>query len=117
MDNDFNVGNPTKENIEYAFKNLVYYVQASCLLDVYKAKKESFELTLKKINLIMKKFVNNGNLFSISIQEIDDIKFDVLDLDVETKELKSYYAEWCLLWIDAIKSLKIVEKRLGNNGK
>ena len=35
MDNDFNVGNPTKENIEYAFKNLVYYVQAFCLPDVF----------------------------------------------------------------------------------
>ena len=25
MEENFNVGNPTKENIDYAFKNLIFY--------------------------------------------------------------------------------------------
>ena len=29
MEETFNVGNPTRENIDYAFKNLIYYVTAS----------------------------------------------------------------------------------------
>lgn len=33
MAEKFNVGNPTKENIDYAFKNLIFYVNASLQLD------------------------------------------------------------------------------------
>ena len=32
---NFNVGNPTKENIEYAFKNLIFYVTVATKLNVY----------------------------------------------------------------------------------
>ena len=43
MEETFNVGNPTRENIDYAFKNLIYYVTASTQLDIYKEQKENFE--------------------------------------------------------------------------
>ena len=29
MSENFNVGNPTKENIDFAFKNLMFYITAS----------------------------------------------------------------------------------------
>lgn len=40
MDETFNVGNPIKENIDYAFKNLIFYVTASTQLDISKIKKK-----------------------------------------------------------------------------
>ena len=43
MIDNFNVGNPTKENIDYAFKNLIFYVTASTQLDIYKDKKDDFK--------------------------------------------------------------------------
>lgn len=43
MVENFNVGNLTKENVDYAFKNLVFYVNASLQLNIYKAQKENFE--------------------------------------------------------------------------
>ena len=36
MEETFNVENPTKENINYAFKNLIFYITASTQIDIYK---------------------------------------------------------------------------------
>ncbi len=41
MNENFNVGDPSKENIDYAFKNLIFYVTASTQLDIYKNIKKS----------------------------------------------------------------------------
>ena len=109
MEEKFNVGNPTKENIDYAFKNLIYYVTASIHLDIYKEQKEKFKKVLVKINKILEIYVNKENLISINEKELQDIKFDLIDLDIETKSLKSYFAEWSLLWLDAIISLRMSE--------
>ena len=43
MDEIFNVGNPTKENIDFALKNLIFYVTASTQLDIYKEQKNNFQ--------------------------------------------------------------------------
>ena len=104
MQENFNVANPTKENIDFAFKNLIYYVTASTKLDIYKEQKKKFE----KVNLI-----------SISDEQLQNIKFDLIDLDTETKFLSSYFAEWSLLWIDAIISLRMSEIKIGgiDNGR
>lgn len=109
MEEKFNVGNPTKENIDYAFKNLIYYVTASTMLDIYKEQKEKFKKVLVKINKILEIYVNKENLISINEKELQDIKFNLIDLDIETKSLKSYFAEWSLLWLDAIISLRMSE--------
>ena len=42
MNENFNVGNPTKENIDFAFKNLIFYITASIQLDIYKEQKFKF---------------------------------------------------------------------------
>ena len=119
MEETFNVGNPTKENIDYAFKNLIYYVTASTQLDIYKEQKENFEKVLVEIKTILETYVNKGNLISIDEEKLENIKFDLIDLDTETKSLKSYFAEWSLLWLDAIISLRMSEIKLGgvNNGR
>ena len=52
MDGTFNVGNPTRENIFFAFKNLIFYVTASTRLDIYKEKKKNFEKVLVEINTL-----------------------------------------------------------------
>lgn len=118
MAEKFNVGNPTKENIDYAFKNLIFYINASLQLDIYKEQKEEFEKVLVKINKILAIYVNKENLVSIDEDFLQDIKFDLIDLDTETKSLKSYFAEWLLLWLDAIISLRMSEIKMGgvNNG-
>lgn len=114
----FNVANPTKENIDYAFKNLVFYITASTQLDLYKEQKDNFKKVLIEINTILKTYVNKDNLTSINEEKLQNIKFDLIDLDVETKSIKSYFAEWSLLWLDAIMSLRMSEIKLGgvNNG-
>jgi len=119
MEEKFNVANPTKENIEYAFKNLLFYVDASIQLDIYKEKKELFEQVLIKINNVLSKYVNNEKLVSINEDVLQDIKFDLMDLDTETKNLKSYFAEWSLLWLEAIISLRMSEIKMGgvDNGR
>ena len=47
------------------------------------------------------------------------MEFELIDLDTEAKSLKSYFAEWSLLWLDAIISLRMSEIKLGgvNNGR
>jgi len=119
MIENFNVGNPNKENIDYAFKNLVFYVNASVQLNTYKEQKNTFEKVLVKMNNILSIYVNKGNLISIEESILQDIKYDLIDLDTETKYLKSYYAEWSLLWLDAIISLRTSEIKMGGaeNGK
>lgn len=112
MEITFNVGNPTKENIDYAFKNLIFYVVASTQLDIYKEQKEDFKKVLNKINMILAIYVNKESLISINEEELQNIKFDLIDLNTETKSLKSYFAEWSLLWLDAIISLRMSEIKL-----
>ena len=115
MEETFNVGNPTRENIDYAFKNLIYYVTASTQLDIYKEQKENFEKVLVEIKTILETYVNKGNLISIDEEKLENIKFDLIDLDTETKSLKSYFAEWSLLWLDAIISLRMSEIKFGGS--
>lgn len=119
MDETFNVGTPTKENIDYAFKNLIYYVTASTQLDVYSKQKENFKKVLTEINTILATYVNKESLVFINEEKLQNIKFDLIDLDTETKSLKSYFAEWSLLWLDAIISLRMSEIRMGgvNSGR
>lgn len=119
MDETFNVGTPTKENIDYAFKNLIYYVTASTQLDVYSKQKENFKKVLTEINTILATYVNKESLVFINEEKLQNIKFDLIDLDTETKSLKSYFAEWSLLWLEAIISLRMSEIRMGgvNSGR
>lgn len=72
-----------------------------------------------EINSVLATYVNKENLVSIDEVKLQNIKFDLIDLDVETKAVKSYFAEWSLLWLDAIISLRAIEIKLGgvNNGK
>ena len=114
MDETFNVGNPTRENIDYAFKNLIYYVTASVQLDIYSDHK-----VLAEINTILALYVNKESLVFINEEKLQNIKFDLIDLDTETKSLKSYFAEWSLLWLDAIISLRLSEIKIGgvNSGR
>lgn len=113
MKDNFNVGNPTKENIEYAFKNLIFYVTSSSVLDLYINQREDFKNVLSKINSIIATYVNNENLSAIDEEILKDIRFDLIDLDVQTQPIKSYFAEWSLLWIDAIISLRESKMKLG----
>lgn len=119
MEETFNVGNPTKENFDYAFKNLLFYVTASTQLDIYKEQKKNFEKVLVEIKAILATYVNKGNLVSIDEKKLQNIKYDLIDIDTETKSLKSYFAEWSLLWIEAIISLRMSEIKMGgiNNGR
>ena len=119
MEENFNVGNPTKENIDYAFKNLIFYVTASTQLDIYRRQKEEFKKVLDKINTILATYVNKESLTPINEETLQNIKYDLIDLDTETKSLKSYFAEWSLLWLDAIISLRMTEIKMGGvyNGR
>lgn len=112
MEETFNVKNPTKKNIDYAFKNLIFYVTASTQLGIYKEQKENFEKVLVEINSILATYVNKECLALINEEKLQNIKFDLIDLDTETKSLKSYFAEWALLWLDAIISLRISEIKM-----
>ena len=113
MDETFNVGNPTKENIDFALKNLIFYVTASTQLDIYKEQKNNYQKVLLEINKILATYVNKESLVSIDEEKLQNIKFDLIDLDTETKSLKSYFAEWSLLWLEAIISLRMSEIKIG----
>jgi hypothetical protein len=112
----FNVKYHTRDNIDYAFKNLVYYLNVSILYDGYKEYKKDFEKALEKVKNILKIYIEKGNLTSISEEVLQDVEYDILDLKVDTIQklsLYSYYAEWSLLWIDALMSLRKSEIREG----
>lgn len=113
MEETFNVGNPTKENIDYAFKNLIFYIAASTQIDIYNEQKENFKKVFTEIIEILATYVNKESLTFINEEKLQNIKFDLIDLDTETKSLKSYFAEWSLLWLDAIISLRMSEIKLG----
>lgn len=61
--------------------------------------------------------MNGEDLLKINDDLLQEVRYDLIDLDVETKNLKSYNAEWSLLWLDAIISLKNVKIMEINNGK
>ena len=113
--NDFDVKKPTKENIDYALKNLLFYVTSSMLLDAYSAQKLKFKNVLVKINNILDIYVNTGKLEDIDGEFLQNIRLDLIDLDTETKNFKSYFAEWSLLWLDAIISLRLVKIEMGDD--
>ena len=46
------------------------------------------------------------------IIKLEKLRNDLIDLDTETKSLKSYFAEWSLLWLDAIISLRMSEIKM-----
>lgn len=111
--NEFNVADPTKDNIEYAFKNLIFYLIASTSLKIYEDKKDEFKKVIKKTEEILKTYIENDSLISITEEKFEDIKFDLIDLDTDTKVLKSYYAEWSLMWLEALISLRSTENKMG----
>lgn len=117
MNNDFNVKNPSKENIDHAFKNLVYYLVSATNLDLYEKQRERFKKTLNKVNKILSVYINKNLLSLIDEKDLQDIKYELIDLDVETQNLKSYFAEWSLVWLDAIISLRVSEIKDINNDK
>ena len=73
MNENFNVGNPTKENIDFAFKNLIFYITASIQLDIYKEQKKNFEKVLVEINTILATYVNKESLISINEEKLQNI--------------------------------------------
>ena len=91
MEENFNVENPTKENIDYAFKNLLFYVTSSTLLDLYKDQKEKFKNVLIEINSILEIYVNKENLTSIN-EEKKKIKYDYVKkiLNEKIKDKNDY---------------------------
>ena len=74
---------------------------------------------MAEIIAILATYVNKDSLVSINEEKLKNIKFELIDLDTETKSLKSYFAEWSLLWLDTIISLRMSEIKLGgvNNGR
>lgn len=107
MDKEFNVGSPTKDNIEFAFKNLLFYLTASSKLNLYKEENEEFQNVLFKVNKLIDIYINKGKLEAINNDLLQEIKYDLINLDVKTQALKTYYAEWSLLWLDALISLRL----------
>ncbi len=81
MEETFSVENPIRENIDYAFKNLIFYVTASTQLDIYIEQKENFKKVLDEINTILAIYVNKESLVSINEEKLQNIKFDLIDLD------------------------------------
>lgn len=110
---DFNVGTPTQENIEYAFKNLIFYLSCSCELDFYLNYQAQFKDLLEKVKSVLHLYVNKHNLKNISEDKLQEVKFELMDLNYETQVLNSYYAEWSLVWIEAIISLRISDIKNG----
>lgn len=110
---EFNVATPTKDNIEYAFKNLIFYLIASTSLKIYEYKKKEFEKVIEKVKNILKVYIEKGDLNSVSEEKLEDVKFDLIDLDTDTKTLNSYYAEWSLMWLEALISLRKTENKKG----
>ena len=120
MEDNFNVENPTKENIEHAIKNLLFCVTAAASMDEYKECKELCNNALTKINKVLPIYFNTGSLKNIEIDDLQEIMYDLIDLEVEAQDKKAYYyGEWSLLWIETIIRLRLYEIKLGgtSNGE
>ena len=120
VEDNFNVTNPTKENIEHAIKNLLFCVTASMSIEEYKECKELCNSALNKINKVLPIYFNTGSLKNIDIDDLQDIMYDLIDLEVEAQDKKAYYyGEWSLLWIEALVRLRQYEINLGgvSNGE
>ena len=109
--NDFNVNNLSKDNTDYAFKNLIYYIDASIELKEYKDYKKQFEIVLSKVKKILSIYINENDICKIDDNLLEDIKYDLIDLKVLTESLDSYFTEWSLQWLEAIISLKKVSRK------
>ncbi len=112
MKEDFNVNNPTTENVEYAIKNLLFYVSASASIEEYKNYNKLYNEVLAKIYKILPIYFNMKKLKYINSDDLMKIKEDLMDLDWKTKLMNSYYGERALLWIEAIITLRQSEINL-----
>ena len=102
-----------QKNIEHAIKNLLFFVTASASTEEYKNYKELFNNVLVKINKALPVYFKTGSLKNIDKDDLQDIMYDLLDLEVETQGMNSYYGEWSLLWIEAIITIRQSEINLG----
>lgn len=59
MKENFNVKNPTSEYIEWAFKNLLFYITASSKLEIYKLQRSRFETSFEKANEILEEYLKH----------------------------------------------------------
>jgi len=116
---EFNVENPTKENIEHAIKNLLFCVTAASSLEEYRECKELCNAALVKINKVLSIYFNTGSLKNINVDDLQDIMYDMIDLEVASQDMYAYrYGEGALLWIEVIARLRFYEIKLqeANNG-
>ena len=114
MEDNFNVENPIKENIQHAIKNLFFCVTAASSIDEYKECKELCNNALMKINKVLPIYFNTGSLKNIEIDDLQEIMYDLIDLEVESQDKKAYYyGEWSLLWIEVFVRLRLYEIKLG----
>jgi len=114
MSDNFNVANPTKENIEHAIKQLLFFVTASASIEEYKDYRELCNNALAKINKILPIYFNTGSLKNMDKDELQDIMYDLLDLEVGTQGTNAYYyGEGALMWIEVIIRLRQYEINLG----
>lgn len=90
--------------------NFYFFVTAS--IKEYKDYKIQFNDALAKINKVLPTYFETGTLKTIKKDDLQDIMYDLLDLEVETQGMYSYYAEWSLLWIEAIITLRQSEINL-----
>ena len=103
-----------QKNIEHAIKNLLFFVTASASTEEYKNYKELFNNVLVKINKALPVYFKTGSLKNIDKDDLQDIMYDLLDLEVATQLMNSYYAERAFLWIEAIITLRQAEINLGD---
>ena len=78
-------------------------------IEEYKKYKELCVNALTKINKVLPVYFNTGSLKNIDTDDLQDIMYDLIDLEVETQGLDSCYGEWSLLWIEALARLRYYE--------
>jgi len=82
MENDnFNVKNPTGENIEYVFEKLLFNLMASCVCDEYKDSRKILEKLLQNINSYLYIYVNKRNLREIDYDELFSTHLQLISLN------------------------------------
>lgn len=79
-DIDFNVNNPTSQNIEYTFSKLLLSLTEAIATDEYKDSKDKYNKLLqytKKWQLI---YIENGDLLQINHEELLDAYYQLSEL-------------------------------------
>lgn len=110
---DFNVNNPTRQNIEYAFSKLLFNLNAAIASVEYKDSNDKYNKMLEYVKKWETVYLKNGDLINVNHEELLDVYDQLAEL-----RCQGQYAERADQWHSCLMLLRKaqIDEKEKNNG-